>query len=76
MYSLLVFGRKSQFLFLQSKVKGHTELLGSGEEGWTREAMADRCLQRPDCISVTIRREMDFITTAKNPSISTARDMW
>lgn len=27
---LLVFGRKSQLLFLQWKVKGHAELLGSG----------------------------------------------
>lgn len=31
--SLLVFGRKSQLLFLQLKVKEHGELLGSGEEG-------------------------------------------
>lgn len=31
--SLLVFGRKSQFLFLQSKAKGHAELLGSGGGG-------------------------------------------
>lgn len=28
--SLLVVGRKSQFFFLQEKVKGYTELLGSG----------------------------------------------
>ncbi|TNN88146.1 hypothetical protein EYF80_001727 [Liparis tanakae] len=60
-----------------SKVKGHTELLWSGEEGWAREAMADRCLQRPDCTSVTIRREKDFLcvllvlyvpTTTNDPS--------
>lgn len=57
---LLVFGRKSQFLFLQSKVKGHAELLRSGEEGWMREAMADRCLQRADCTSLTIRRGEGF----------------
>ncbi len=30
--------------------------------------MADRCLQRPDCTSVTIRRETDFTTTTKSPS--------
>lgn len=54
---LLVFGRKSQlFFFFLVKVKGQAELLGSGEEGWTREAMADRCLQRPDCTSVIMRR--------------------
>lgn len=68
MNSLLVFGRKSQFLLLQSKVKGHAELLGSGKEGRMREAMADRCLQRPDCTSVTIRRKKGFTTTTKNPS--------
>lgn len=41
--------------------------------------MADRCLQRPDCTSVTIRREKDFIITTKNlsvHSVSTVRDMW
>lgn len=89
--SLLVFGRKSQLLFLQSKAKGHAELLGSGEEGWTREAMADRCLQRPDCTSVTIRREKDFVYVcgfamthnhhyyhqkSQSHSIFTVRNMW
>lgn len=38
--------------------------------------MADRCLQRPDCTSVTIRREQDFVpvlypTTATKKSWST-----
>lgn len=47
--NLIVFGRKSQFSWLQSKVRGHSELLRSGGEGWTMEAMADRCLQRSDC---------------------------
>lgn len=30
--------------------------------------MADRCLQRPDCTFVTIRRKKGFTTTTKNPS--------
>lgn len=45
---LLVIGQKSQFFFLQKKVKGHVELLGSEGAAWTSESMADRCLQRPD----------------------------
>lgn len=48
---LLVIGQKSQFFFLQKKVRGHVELLGSEGGAWTSEWMADRCLQRPDYFS-------------------------
>lgn len=41
-------------------MKEHSELPASGEVGWTREAMADRCLQRPCCTSAW-RRERDFL---------------
>lgn len=63
--SMLVVGRKSQFFFLQKKVGGQAELLGSEEEGWMRESMADRCLQRPDSTSVTIRWKKDFTAATK-----------
>lgn len=47
--------------------------------------MADRCLQRPDCTSVTMRREKDIVCVLvppprppkiQVPSIVTVRDMW
>lgn len=44
----LVSGQKSQFFFLQKKVRGHDGLLGTEGGAWFSDSMADRCLQRPD----------------------------
>lgn len=65
---LLVIGQKSQFFFLQEKVKGHAELQGSEGGAWTSESMADRCLQRPDSTSATASWEENFTTATANPS--------